>query len=431
MKKAVLVLLAVFLASFAFAGGTQESTQAEGASGTVTILCVTSPETDALKAAITEFNKTEPNIQVLLNEQGRLGYFTNVTTQLVGGTDAFDLIQDNTTYMTELAAAGVLEPWDSYLNDPKLTNLAEYDLGDLPVKLKYEGKIYCIPTDLSSQLYYYRKDLISKPAETWEDVVDIAKKYTRSMNADSPTVYGTILTALTGGPEAPKIFYTVLWSMGGDVINDKAEVVVNSEAARKAGEYYRSMRPYMPEDVPTYNYPKVFDALKAGTVAQAGPFWNAAWNNLQLSDSPNKDKYSIALIPGVRQKDGSILRAPQTHGWGLIMNANSNNKTIAWKFLVYATSKEGFRVRGKHGSSVFRPSILNDPSYATNTAEKLYLPLMAKTYSIARMEPLVPYYTKLHEILNKMVAGFLTTNDDIGGILERTEKEIIELRKSY
>ncbi len=113
------------------------------------------------------------------------------------------------------------------------------------------------------------------------------------------------------------------------------------------------------------------------------------------------------------------------------MNANSNNKTIAWKFLVYATSKEGFRVRGKHGSSVFRPSILNDPSYATNTAEKLYLPLMAKTYSIARMEPLVPYYTKLHEILNKMVAGFLTTNDDIGGILERTEKEIIELRKSY
>ena len=180
MKKAVLVLLAVFLASFAFAGGTQESTQAEGASGTVTILCVTSPETDALKAAITEFNKTEPNIQVLLNEQGRLGYFTNVTTQLVGGTDAFDLIQDNTTYMTELAAAGVLEPWDSYLNDPKLTNLAEYDLGDLPVKLKYEGKIYCIPTDLSSQLYYYRKDLISKPAETWEDVGDSAQTYTRS-----------------------------------------------------------------------------------------------------------------------------------------------------------------------------------------------------------------------------------------------------------
>ena len=431
MKRSMFFLFMVLLTSYGFAAGTQEPGQGDDGAKTVTILVVTSPETEALKACIAEFNKTNPNIEIVLNEQGRLGYFTNVTTQLVGGTDAFDLVQDNTTYMTELAAAGALEPWDDYLNNPELTNLAEYDLDDLPVQLKYEGRIYCIPTDLSSQLYFYRKDLIDKPAETWEDVIVNAKKFTRSLNPDSPTVYGTLLTALTGGPEAPKIFYNVLWSMGGDVIDENGNVVVNSEAARKAGAYYRSLRPYMAEDVTTYNYPKVFDALKAGTTAQAGPFWNAAWNNLQSSDSPNKDKYSIALVPGVRQKDGSIYRTPQTHGWGLMINKNSNNKVAAWKFLVYATSKEGFRIRGKNGSSVFRPSILNDPSYATTDAEKLYMPLMAKTYSIAKLEPLVSYYTKLHEILNRMVAGFLTTDDDIGGILERTEKEIIELKKNY
>ena len=99
-----------------------------------------------------------------------------------------------------------------------------------------------------------------------------------------------------------------------------ARLLINSEAARKAAEVYRALKPYMAEDITTYNYPKVFDQLKAGTTAQAAPFWNAAWNNLQLSDSPNKEKYSIALIPGVRQADGSIYRTPQTHGWGLVMN---------------------------------------------------------------------------------------------------------------
>lgn len=389
---------------------------------TITILCVTSPETEALKVAAEEFKKQNPEYDIVFNEQGRLGYFTNVTTQLVGGTDEFDLVQDNTTYMTELAAAGVLEPWDEYLNNPELTDLEAYNLDDLPIKLVYEGKIYCIPTDLSSQLYYYRKDLIEEPAATWEELIAKAKEHT-----GGETPYGAIITAMTGGPEAPKIFYTVLWSFGGDVIDENGNVVVNSEAAKKAAQVYRDLRPYMPEDVTTYNYPKVFDALKAGTVAQTGPFWNAGWNNLQLTDSEYKDKYMIDLIPGVKQPDGSIKRVPQTHGWGLVMNANSNHKEAAWKFLVFATSVEGFKIRGQHGGSIFRPSILNDPANADNP----YFPLMAQTYSLAKMEPLVPYYTKLHEILNKMVAGFLTTDDPIEEILAQTEKEIIDLKARY
>ncbi|MCP4400614.1 MAG: extracellular solute-binding protein, partial [bacterium] len=131
MKKLVLICIAVLMML-------PLSAQAEK----ITILCVTSPETEALKAAAEEFKKQNPEYEIVFNEQGRLGYFTSVTTQLVGGTDEFDLIQDNTTYMTELAAAGALEPWDEYLNDPELTDLEAFDLDDLPIKLEYEGKIY-------------------------------------------------------------------------------------------------------------------------------------------------------------------------------------------------------------------------------------------------------------------------------------------------
>jgi len=423
MKKITSILLLLAITSLVFAAGSKEATQGEEEGKTITILCVTSPETNALKVLAKKFKELNPGYDVVFNEQGRLGYFTNVTTQLVGGTDAFDLIQDNTTYMTELAAAGTLEPWDKYLNNPKLTDLKAYDLADLPIKLKYKGKIYCIPTDLSSQVYYYRKDIISKPADTWDELIALAKKNTGM----AATKYGTILTAMTGGPEAPKIFDVVLWSFGGDVIDKDGNVVINSEATKKAAGIYRALKPYMPEDVTTYNYPKVFDAMKSGLVAQAVPFWNAAWNNIKLTDSKFKDKYGITLVPGVRQKDGSIRRTPQTHGWGLVMNAKSHNKLAAWKFLVYATSKEGFEIRGKNGGSIFRPSILNDPKNANDP----YFSVMAKTYSLAKMEPLVPYYTKMHEILNQMVADILTTNKPIEDILARTEKDLKNLKAKY
>ena len=423
-KKIAFFALALCLVSTViFAGGSKEPAAMDEGGKTITIFSVTSPETEALKVAAEEFKKQNPGYDVIFNEQGRLGYFTNVTTQLVGGTDEFDLFQDNTTYMTELAAAGVLEPWDDYLNNPDLTDLESYDLDDLPVKLTYDGKIYCIPTDLSSQVYYYRKDLIEKPAETWDELIELAEKHTGT--ADTP--YGAILTAMTGGPEAPKIFYTVLWSYGGDIIDADGKVAVNSEAVRKAAAVYRALKPFMPEDVTTYNYPKVFDAMKAGTIAQTGPFWNAAWNNIHLSDSDFKDKYGIALIPGVRQANGTIKRTPQTHGWGLVMNAASKNKIAAWKFLNFVTSVEGFNIRGAHGGSIFRPSILSDPKNAGNP----YFSVMAETYALAKMEPLVPYYTKMHEILNQMVADILTTDKSIDDILDRTEQSLINLKAKY
>jgi ABC-type glycerol-3-phosphate transport system substrate-binding protein len=429
MKKPTILILAVVLVLPLFGGGSKETKQEapKAAPGKITILCVTSPETTALKAAAEEFKKKNPGFEINFSEQGRLGYFTNVTTQLVGGTDAFDLVQDNTTYITELAAAGVIDPYDTYLYNKKYTDLADYDLDDIPVKLVYNGKIYCIPTDLSSQITYIRKDLLQKVPETWEDLLENAKKFDQAGNPSSPVRYGITLTALTGGPEAPKIFYTLLWSMGGNVIDDKGNVVINSPAGKKAGEYYRELAKYLPKEVTTYDYTKVFDGLKAGLTAQAAPFWNAAWNSLPSSDSAYKDKYAIGLIPGTKQADGTIKRTPQTHGWGLVINTNSKNKAAAWEFLKYATGKEGFRVRGKVGSSVYRTSILNDKTYATGE----YYPIMAETYKLAKMEPLVTYYSKLHEVLNVMVAGFLTTTTPIEDILAKAEKDINELKKTY
>jgi ABC-type glycerol-3-phosphate transport system substrate-binding protein len=86
----------------------------------VKILAVTSPETRGLKAMAAEFTK-KTGIQVEFSEQGRLGYFESVITQLVAGTDAFDLAQINSTSSRSWPPRGD-EFWDEHLNNGKLTN---------------------------------------------------------------------------------------------------------------------------------------------------------------------------------------------------------------------------------------------------------------------------------------------------------------------
>lgn len=395
------------------------------AQGTVTIMAVTSPETEGLKAVAEQFTE-ETGIEVEFNEQGRLGYFTNVITQLIAGTDSFDLAQLNTTFVTELAAGGGLAYWDQYLNDPSMTDLEEYDLEDVPIIYRHDGQITLIPTDAMSQLLYYRSDLIDDAPETFEELRETARQYTRELNPDSPTDYGLVFS--TGsGPEAPKVFYPILWAFGGDVIGEDGEVVLNSPETIEAAEYYRSLRDFMPPDLETYGYPNVVGLLESGSVAMAPVFWNAAYNDIKSGDSEYSEDIEAALVPGVEQADGEIRRVPQTHSWGLVLNPNSENTDAAWEFLLYATGQEGGRIHGRHGGSPFRTSILQDPEYAKGP----YYDLMVDTLALAQPEPQVTYYSQMHEIMNQMIQGILTTNNPIEQVVERAHQDLEALVADY
>ena len=388
---------------------------------TVTIMAVTSPETEGLKAAAAQFTE-ETGIEVVFNEQGRLGYFTNVITQMIAGTDAFDLAQINSTFVTELAAGGGLAYWDQYLEDPAMTDMTSYDMDDIPIIYRHDGQITMIPTDAMSQLFYYRSDLIDEAPDTFEGVRELAEQFTREFNPDSPTEYGLVFTS-GPGPEAPKIFYTMLWAFGGEVFDEEGNVALNSPETIEAAEYYRSLRPYMPPDLEVYNYPAVYDLLNSGAVAMAPVFWNAAYNAIQAGDSEYADVLEADLIPGVEQEDGSIRRVPQTHSWGLVINPNAPKMDAAWQFLTYATGQEGGRIHGRHGGSPFRTSILQDPEYASGP----YYDLMVETLGMARPEPQVVFYSQMHEIMNQMISGILSTDDDIETVVQRAHEELEDL----
>jgi ABC-type glycerol-3-phosphate transport system substrate-binding protein len=270
-----------------------------------------------------------------------------------------------------------------------------------------------------SQLLYYRSDLIPTPPQTWDEVLATAKKWTKTINPQSPTPYGNGVTAMPG-PEAPKVFYPVLWSFGGEVFDSQMNPHLTTPEATRAAEYYRSLRAVLPPDYNSYNYPKVLDGLRNGTLAMASVYWNAAYNDIQASNSPHKDAIKVALVPGVKKADGTIARRPQTHSWGLVLNKRAPSKEAAWKFLLYATGKEGGRIHGKNGGSPFRTSILQDPTWASGP----YYSLMVQTLAVATPEPQVTFYSKMHEVMNQMISGTLDGKEPIPSVLERTNASL-------
>ncbi len=382
-------------------------------------------EADAIRAVAKVYSEKTGNPMEVM-EAGRRGFYATVHTQLIGGTEEFDLAQANNVDVAVLAAAGVIAPIESYIYDSKLTDLKAYDLDDFPFVYRYDGKIYAVPFDVSTHFLYYRSDLIPDPPQTWDEYVETARKWTKSLNPSSPTLFGASLTAKAGS-EQPKVFYSVMWSMGGWILDDKGKVGVDSPGALRAAKFYATLRDekLWAPDTFSWGFSNVLDALKTGVVAMAGPYWNAAYPMIKKSDSPFKDNIQLTLVPGVKKADGTIYRTPFQQGKVLLLNANSKQKISAWKFLQYLTGKEGMRIMAKAGGTPSRLSVLSDPALEPRE----YYEMMVASLKIARGDPGPTFYPEQHETMNQALSAIVTETGEPEASLKRAGDTIRKLAR--
>src|SRR5215210_48516 len=83
-----------------------------------------------------------------------------------------DLINMDTIWTPEFAEAG-------WLRELKGQEKARATDDVLPGPLKsveWNGKVYAVPLNTNAQLLWYRKDLVPKPPQTWDEMIAMAKK---------------------------------------------------------------------------------------------------------------------------------------------------------------------------------------------------------------------------------------------------------------
>ena len=107
------------------------------------------------------------------------------------------------------------------------------DVLDGPTEsVTWKDKVYGIPTNTNVQLLWYRKDLVPKPPETWDEMIEMAKKL--------PPVEGNILEQGQKYEGYVVWFNNLVASAGGEIVNAEGEPVLD-EAAVKAATIIRDV----------------------------------------------------------------------------------------------------------------------------------------------------------------------------------------------
>jgi len=338
-------------------------------------------------------------------EQGRDTYLTLIPTQLLSGTDAFDLAFIQSTMVGELAQAEAILPLTPYLDALTEEEAQDVDLDDVLVPAMYDGEVYGLPTDISTLFLFYRSDLIPEPPDTWEETLELARQFSQSQNSASPTPYGIAFDGVPG-ESLPETFYNVMWSFGGEIVDANGEVVVDNEGAITAGNFWRTLaeEELVPPEILSWGFGEVLAAIESGEVAMAVPAWNAAYPMILNGSSEFKDTIKVATVPGVEQTDGSILATPYTHSYFFALNSASKNLDAAFKFLSWATGKEGGLIYAKAGGAPSRKSIFTSAELADVRPE---FPLMLASLETAKMGPPICFWPEHIDAMNTALASIL------------------------
>ncbi len=373
MQKKILLLIIsmVFFVGLAWAGGTAE-TSSSGLEKLTILFWPGGPEADALQNVLDLYNSEQgikDNVKVEVLSYSRQGFFDKLKSDLAAGSAEFDLNLITTYSLGSFAP--YLEPIDAYITKQQTSIFIPSTLNSLV----FDNKQYGIPTDVSLHFLFFRKDLIERllsdkqwqasyrdisrrymgtamePKEvsewTWDDYVAQSLFFTKAINPDSPTQYGTVLQLKN------LLFNIMIWqstmvSNGGNWLDESGNLTINSPQARRGLEIYQKIidNKATPAASINYEFAEAIEAFKSGQVAIM-PQWNAAYTSLiDPEQSPQIfDKVGIAALPA-----GSEGNRTHVHSLGFGLNAASKHKAAAGRFLNWFSTLESLQLYAEGGT---------------------------------------------------------------------------------
>jgi ABC-type glycerol-3-phosphate transport system substrate-binding protein len=341
----------------------------------------------AQKGVYPLFQKKFPNTHVQFTADPIADMLPKSAIAMSSKSDRYDVIEEDYAYLPQFIEQKSVAPIESYLNkDPafKADILADIPENVLDLyrdkPLSQGGILYGLPPDSNAQLQYYRADAfekagIKKPAETWDEAIEIAKELSQG---GTKKVVGTTLKR---GLQAGSVFITLLRSHGGDWF-DKAgpggwHPTLDTEQGRKAFEVLNKLLQYCDPTTLNAADDEANTAMLNGTWLYAPITWGGSTMN-DPKFSKFSDVWKTAVVP--KGKGSGGRHAPHMGGHGLIIPAFSQHKDAAWEWMKFCNSGD------KQDPAI-------GEAYVASTGQPARLSLLRK-YSKIR-----PYYVALMESL--------------------------------
>jgi sorbitol/mannitol transport system substrate-binding protein len=234
------------------------------------------------------------------------------------------------------AKNGWISDLSSYANSD-----ASYDVSDIlpPIRtaLSSNGKLYAVPFYAESSFMMYNKQMfaaahVTMPANpTWAQIATLAAQ----LNQPSKGVAGICLRGLTGWGDNLASLDTVINTFGGSWFNDKWDAELTSPADEQAVSFYVNL---VKKDGEKGAGNDSFDQCLSIMEQKKAAMWydaTVAASTLDAPGSPIDGDLGFAPAPVDKTKSSGWLWS-----WALALEGASKNKSAAWQFMSWATSKQ-------------------------------------------------------------------------------------------
>lgn len=282
---------------------------------------------EVLKQHIQRFNDLHDDIEVTYVNQGGYSELQQklLASIAAGNTPAATMV--DYLFVPFYAQNGVFEPLNGYLSEEDMADLIPGLLGDLT----YDGQLYALPYNRSTQGLYYNLDLleevgIAAPAATWEEFADQA----RIIHEANPEYYAGY--AYYNRWE----FEPLILAWGGQINDEDCNVTLNSPEVIEALEFFQNLEQEGLLILPSAlegSIEEVNTDFVQGRVAYL--VRSTSWlNRLGQAVSFNWD---FAMVPA-----GPAGRFVTNGGANLAISARSSaeEKAAAWELIHYLTDTQ-------------------------------------------------------------------------------------------
>ena len=381
---------------------------------------------ETIAEVVNAFNSSQDKIHVTYKELPPPSSSTEVhqglVQQLARRNGDPDVFTQDIIWIAEFAAAKWALPLDDYFSAEVMK---EYFPGVVQA-CTWQGKLTALPWFIDSGMLYYRKDLLdelgAKAPETWDELVENAKKLTGSGKAK----FGFLWQAKQAEVLVCDLV-SFVGSNGGSILGaDGKTVSIADDAAVEAVQLMHDLiKKYKitPEDVLSWDEEPSRGPFTGGEAAFLRN-WSYVWKISQSkTDSSVVDKVGVAPLPHFPGKQSAACLGGYQYG----VNATSKNKEAAIEFVRWMSSPETqLRFATQIGLCPTRSAVFDDPKIAQ---EQPFMQQLKPVFIGAIGRPVTPKYPQVTLVLQSEVSRALTTGN-VKAALETAKNKIQAIVKT-
>lgn len=364
------------------------------------------------KRNVALFEQANPDIEVKLKQlpastDSQHDYYKLL---LSSDTDNIDVFFADTIWTAEFASYGLALPIDKYFT----ANMQQKFLPKSVETCTYNGRVYAVPGRADIPLLYYRKDIIPNPPSTYEELMDMSKKY-----KNIPRIkYGYLFQGYSyEGIVCNALEF--IWNHGGDVIKDGKSVIDSPEAINGLQEFVNVANSDISPEFLNFQEDDGLMAFQDGS-ALFMRNWFYIYHQLGSENSKVKDKVGIAPLPLEHSGKNSITALG---GWNYMINKKCKNPDAAWKFIQWMTSYDSqLEDTVIAGEFPTRKDIYDNTT--GNKEDDNLLRIGKNIFESSKLRPVSPFYPYITESMQKNFKNAITNKISAKTALENINKDL-------